>query len=55
MGEKEEGEKEGEKKGLIKGLKEAILLGVQFKFGRSKVKEAKKFLEKLDDLNQLKK
>jgi hypothetical protein len=44
---KEEGEKEG--------LKEAILLGVQIKFGRSKVKEVKKLLEKVDDLNQLKK
>jgi predicted transposase YdaD len=49
------GKEEGEKEGLIKGLKEAILLGVQFKFGRSKVKEAKKLLEKMDDLNLLKK
>ena len=49
------GKEEGEKKGLIKGLKEAILLGVQFKFGRSKVKEAKKLLEKIDDINLLKK
>jgi hypothetical protein len=30
-------------------------LGVQFKFGRSKVKEAKKLLEKIDDINLLKK
>jgi hypothetical protein len=49
------GKEEGEKEGLIKGLKEAILLGIQFKFGRSKVKEVKKLLEKVDDLNQLKK
>ena len=36
-------------------MKEAILLGVQFKFGKSKVKEVKTLLEKVDDLNHLKK
>jgi hypothetical protein len=36
-------------------LKEAILLGVQIKFGKSKVKEIKTLLEKVDDLNHLKK
>jgi hypothetical protein len=36
-------------------LKEAILLGVQFKFGKSKVKEVKTLLGKVDDLNHLKK
>jgi len=36
-------------------LKEAILLGVQIKFGRSKIKELKTLLEKVDDLNHLKK
>jgi hypothetical protein len=30
-------------------------LGVQFKFGKSKVKEVKTLLEKVDDLNHLKK
>jgi predicted transposase YdaD len=53
------GEKEGERRGIVKGkqegLKEAILLGVQFKFGKSKVKEVKTLLEKVDDLNHLKK
>jgi predicted transposase YdaD len=53
------GEKEGEKRGIEKGkqegLKEAILLGVQIKFGKSKVKEVKTLLEKVDDLNHLKK
>jgi predicted transposase YdaD len=49
------GLKEGEKKGKQEGLKEAILLGVQFKFGKSKVKEVKTLLEKVDDLNHLKK
>jgi predicted transposase YdaD len=44
---KEEGEKEG--------LKEAILLDVQIKFGKSKVKEVKTLLEKVDDLTHLKK
>jgi len=56
---REEGLKEGEQKGIIKGkregLKEAILLGVQIKFGRSKIKELKTLLEKVDDLNHLKK
>jgi predicted transposase YdaD len=53
------GEKEGERRGIVKGkqegLKEAILLGVQFKFGKSKVKEVKTLLEKVDNLNHLKK
>jgi predicted transposase YdaD len=49
------GLKEGEKKGKQEGLKEAILLGVQFKFGKSKVKEVKTLLEKVDNLNHLKK
>jgi predicted transposase YdaD len=53
------GEKEGEKRGIEKGkqegLKEAILLGVQIKFGKSKVKEVKTLLEKVEDLNHLKK
>jgi hypothetical protein len=41
--------------GREEGLKEAILLGVQIKFGKSKVKEIKTLLEKVDDLNHLKK
>jgi predicted transposase YdaD len=53
------GEKEGERRGIVKGkqegLKEAILLDVQIKFGKSKVKEVKTLLEKVDDLNHLKK
>jgi predicted transposase YdaD len=58
-----EGLKEGEQKGIIKGikqgkqegLKEAILLDVQIKFGKSKMKEVKTLLEKVDDVNYLKK
>jgi predicted transposase YdaD len=54
-----EGLKEGEQRGIVKGkregLKEAILLGAQIKFGRSKIKELKTLLEKVDDLNHLKK
>jgi flagellar biosynthesis/type III secretory pathway protein FliH len=53
------GLKEGEKRGIVKGkqegLKEAILLDVQIKFGKSKVKEVKNLLEKVDDVNYLKK
>jgi predicted transposase YdaD len=50
-----EGEKRGIKKGKREGLKEAILLAVQLKFGKSKIKEVKTLLEKMDDLNHLKK
>jgi predicted transposase YdaD len=50
-----EGKQEGLKEGRQEGLKEAILLGVQIKFGKSKVKEAKTLLEKVDDVNYLKK
>jgi hypothetical protein len=49
------GLKEGEKRGKQEGLKEAILLDVQIKFGKSKVKEIKTLLEKVDDVNHLKK
>jgi uncharacterized protein YuzE len=46
------GEKEGEKRGLEKG----VILGiVQSKFGSSKAKQFKNFLEKVDDINHLKK
>jgi hypothetical protein len=50
-----EGKQEGLKEGRQEGLKEAILLGVQIKFGKSKVKEAKTLLEKVNDVNKLKK
>jgi predicted transposase YdaD len=50
-----EGKQEGLKEGRQEGLKEAILLGVQIKFGKSKVKEAKTLLEKVNDVNYLKK
>jgi predicted transposase YdaD len=50
-----EGEERGIKKGKQEGLKEAILLAVQLKFGKSKIKEVKTLLEKMDDLNRLKK
>ena len=54
-----EGLREGEQRGIVKGrqegLKEAILLDVQIKFGKSKVKKVKTFLEKVDDLNHLRK
>jgi predicted transposase YdaD len=49
------GKEEGLKEGKQEGLKEAILLGIQIKFGKSKVKELKTLLEKVDDLNHLKK
>ena len=49
------GKEEGKQEGKQEGLKEAILLGTQIKFGKSKVKEVKNLLEKIDDLNLLKK
>jgi flagellar biosynthesis/type III secretory pathway protein FliH len=45
----------GEKRGLVKGLKEAILVGIQLRFGDQKAKQIRNFLEKIDDLNHLKK
>ena len=51
----EKGKQEGLKEGKQEGLKEAILLGVQIKFGKSKMKEVKNLLEKVDDINHLKK
>jgi predicted transposase YdaD len=58
-----EGIKEGErrglvkglKEGLIKGLKEAILLDIQLKFGSQKEKQIKNILDKVNDINRLKK
>jgi hypothetical protein len=52
---KEEGEKRGILKGLKEGLKEGILGIVRAKFGSSKAKQFKNFLEKVDDINHLKK
>jgi flagellar biosynthesis/type III secretory pathway protein FliH len=49
------GLKEGEKRGIAKGLKEAILVGTQLRFGDQKAKQIRNFLEKIDDLNHLKK
>jgi len=51
----EKGKQEGLKEGKQEGLKEAILLGVQIKFGKSKMKEVKNLLEKVDDISHLKK
>jgi len=54
-----EGLKEGEQKGIVKGkregLKEAILLGVQIKFGRSKARQIKNLLDKINNINRLEK
>lgn len=49
------GIKEGEQKGLKEGLKEAILMDVELKFGRSKVKQVKAILWRIDDIKHLKK
>ena len=49
------GKEEGKQEGKQEGLKEAILLGTQINFGKSKMKEVKNLLEKIDDLNLLKK
>ena len=57
------GLKEGEKRGLVKGLKEglkeglkkAIFLDIQLKFGSSKARQIKNFLDKINDINRLEK
>jgi predicted transposase YdaD len=49
------GKEEGKQEGKQEGLREAILLGTQIKFGKSKVKEVKNLLGKINDLNLLKK
>jgi len=49
------GKEEGLREGKQEGLKDAILLDVQIKFGKSKVKEVKTLLEKVYDVNHLKK
>ena len=53
-GEKE-GEKRGIEKGLKQGLKQSVLKIVQVKFGRSKAKQIKNFLQKVDNIRYLKK
>jgi hypothetical protein len=45
----------GEKRGIVKGLKKAILLDIKLKFGSPKAEQIKNFLEKIDDINHLKK
>ena len=50
-----EGRQEGKQEGLKQGLKEAILKIVQVKFGSSKAKQIKNFLQKVDNIRYLKK
>ena len=50
-----EGRQEGLKEGLIKGLREGIFGIVQTKFGSQKAKLIKNLLEKINDINRLKK
>jgi len=50
-----EGRQEGLKEGLIKGLREGIFGIVQAKFGSQKAKLIKNLLEKINDINHLKK
>jgi predicted transposase YdaD len=49
------GKQEGLKEGLIKGLREGIFGIVQAKFGSQKAKLIKNLLEKINDINHLKK
>jgi predicted transposase YdaD len=51
---RKEGERKGEIKGEIKGLRTAILLDVQTKFGRDKVRLIKEEIESIDDIRKLK-
>jgi predicted transposase YdaD len=52
---KEEGLKEGKQEGLREGLKKAILLDAEAKFGSSKVRQIKKLLDKINEINRLEK
>jgi predicted transposase YdaD len=52
---KEEGLKEGKQEGLREGLKKAILLDIEAKFGISKVRQIKKLLDKINEINRLEK
>jgi len=48
------GIEKGRKEGEIKGLRSAILLGVQVKFGSSKVRLIRNKVEEIDDIRKLK-
>jgi predicted transposase YdaD len=48
------GIEKGRKEGEIKGLRTAILLGVQIKFGRDKVRLIRNKVESIDDIRKLK-
>ncbi|MFZ8803644.1 MAG: hypothetical protein ACO2PO_11775 [Candidatus Calescibacterium sp.] len=50
-----EGRQEGLKEGLIKGLREGIFGIIQAKFGSQKAKLIKNLLEKVNNINHLKK
>jgi predicted transposase YdaD len=60
---KEEGLKEGEQRGLEKGkqeglkegLRKAILLDIEAKFGISKVRQIKRLLDKMNEIDKLEK
>jgi hypothetical protein len=60
---KEEGLKEGEKRGIEKGkqeglkegLRKAILLDIEAKFGISKVRQIKRLLDKMNEIDKLEK
>jgi flagellar biosynthesis/type III secretory pathway protein FliH len=50
-----EGEKRGIEKGLKEGLKRAIVVDIKLKFGSQKVRQIKKLLDKINDINRLEK
>jgi predicted transposase YdaD len=60
---KEEGLKEGEQRGIEKGkqeglkegLRKAILLDIEAKFGISKVRQIKRLLDKMNEIDKLEK
>jgi predicted transposase YdaD len=60
---KEEGLKEGEQRGIEKGkqeglkegLRKAILLDIEVKFGISKVRQIKRLLDKMNEIDKLEK
>ncbi len=49
------GEKSGERRGEIKGLRKAILLAVQLRFGKDKVKTVSRKIEEINNIKKLRK
>jgi predicted transposase YdaD len=52
---KQRGIEKGKKEGLKEGLRKAILLDIEAKFGISKVRQIKRLLDKMNEIDKLEK